>query len=529
MKSKSRRIRKSMKNKSRKSIKNKSGKTGKSKKNKSRRTRKQLKLSNIKKPIKNNDGTIVSKTDFKYDSTSEEYRKEILFEHFFKYMLNIDEEKDIICVIELFENFYIKKDDELSDLSDLSKLSEFPGLLELSDELFNEELSDIKFIRLLIRLKNKYPDLKLHEGYYNNIKTEMRQILKLLYKNYINKIINKYKKNEIIYEILLILNFSLNESRKTGHNHYLNIKPLKYIDVLKFSDPEKESEITKEYNDLLEKEEVLTGDEILKLNNYDDDFFVTFNLGDFKKFFCILLDIDIDKFDTNKIEDEKYQDILFFMEKIKDFEECPIKNDRNKVEIYLKRCFFYYLHMLSDIKIIYIYKFIINYMKDAFNKDDYPIISVGSGNAMTEHVFLLRYPEKKEKLICVDPDPESYNKGKIYIHPNYDKVDTLIKEKEGIVNNCHLLLMWPTNSDDDGYDIQAINNLNPLSFVIFYSSDKKTSGSDGLINFLEKQKEEEEKRYELISTSKLIHKQVYFEETTRVRPINYVLSYYKRI
>ena len=117
------------------------------------------------------------------------------------------------------------------------------------------------------------------------------------------------------------------------------------------------------------------------------------------------------------------------------------------------------------------------------NGKDLPIVSVGSGDAETEYAFERRH---HKKIICVDPDPKSFNKGITYIEPEYSYVDDLIQNQPELVGNCHLLLIWPLPNRSE-YDVDAIEKLNPLSFVIVYEPSGGSGGRKLLYSFLPSQ------------------------------------------
>lgn len=117
------------------------------------------------------------------------------------------------------------------------------------------------------------------------------------------------------------------------------------------------------------------------------------------------------------------------------------------------------------------------------------IVSVGSGDGyhelfLMDAIDLINNEENEDmyRLICVDPNPDSYPrvKGVSYIKPDYDYVSDLIDNEPDVVSNCLLILNWPLydqnrerNSDGDvifnpGYDLEAVQLLNPIGLYTFY-------------------------------------------------------------
>jgi hypothetical protein len=146
------------------------------------------------------------------------------------------------------------------------------------------------------------------------------------------------------------------------------------------------------------------------------------------------------------------------------------------------------------------------------------IISVGSGNGKLEKYLIENgYPN----IICIDPKVFSHNKEKIlYIEPKYDNVDEMISKNPNVVNNCFLMIIYPSRegSPDSGYDIEAIKKLCPKRILVLYESIGY-SGSNQLINFL-KNPGEDWISMELINVE-------HFRIISPVRYIVQVLQYIK--
>jgi hypothetical protein len=98
-----------------------------------------------------------------------------------------------------------------------------------------------------------------------------------------------------------------------------------------------------------------------------------------------------------------------------------------------------------------------------------PVISVGSGNGVLEY----KLQELGIKnIICVDPDPESYDKypeNNNCIKPSYDVVENLLKDKPELVEQCVLLLGWPSPNEST-FDYEAVMALNPYGIVLVYET-----------------------------------------------------------
>lgn len=119
---------------------------------------------------------------------------------------------------------------------------------------------------------------------------------------------------------------------------------------------------------------------------------------------------------------------------------------------------------------------------DSKQKPPYTI-SVGSGTGQVEYLL-------DRNIICVDPQPESYNKyptdGKC-IRPSYAYVDDLIKANPDVVGKCTVLIVWPLESKDQHaeqpYDMEAIDKLKPCHLLVIYE-ESGMSGSDSLYQFI---------------------------------------------
>ena len=128
-----------------------------------------------------------------------------------------------------------------------------------------------------------------------------------------------------------------------------------------------------------------------------------------------------------------------------------------------------------------------SYLDFAFIKNGkkLPIISVGSGDAQVEYQFIRKH---YCPIICVDPKPDEFTQGRIYVEPEYDYVSNLIKDKPELVGNCHLLLIWPYPNEST-YDVEAIKALDPVSFILIYESTGSSGGTQLLEEYLPTQED----------------------------------------
>ena len=136
------------------------------------------------------------------------------------------------------------------------------------------------------------------------------------------------------------------------------------------------------------------------------------------------------------------------------------------------------------------------YLEDCVNITDH-IISVGSGNGVYEYEITKNNQKLKDKMILIDPNPESFEKypTKDFLKINYNTVNDLILNKPEVINNCVLLLCWtpPTqypfasNIDDTiGFDFKSVELLKPQSIICLYEIPKnRTHGCAGSIKMSE--------------------------------------------
>lgn len=160
---------------------------------------------------------------------------------------------------------------------------------------------------------------------------------------------------------------------------------------------------------------------------------------------------------------------------------------------------------------------------------DCPIISIGSGTAILEAIYTIM---TGRHIICVDSNPMSFcsnNLKEPFLAPKYKNVEELIQHKPKYVGNCIVLLIWcsphesacdDSSSDestsdestsdestsiesirvDSIYDVQAIELLNPISFVTLADFDENKNGCAGgekFFKFLQTQ-ETKEATYRLV-------------------------------
>lgn len=130
----------------------------------------------------------------------------------------------------------------------------------------------------------------------------------------------------------------------------------------------------------------------------------------------------------------------------------------------------YWRHHIKD---KWIYRFVEKHIQPSPGE----IISVGSGSAEIERYLSARL---KRKIICVDPDPESFSKKDPLIYPRWNTVKNMIKAKAAPINST-LLLIWPAFC---GYDLEAIKLLRPHEIFILYEEENRIAGSSALHDWL---------------------------------------------
>lgn len=94
-----------------------------------------------------------------------------------------------------------------------------------------------------------------------------------------------------------------------------------------------------------------------------------------------------------------------------------------------------------------------------------PMISVGSGLAPIEYLFSVC--NKNAKVICVDPNPRSFDPREPFIEPDYPYVKGLIKKNPRIVGNCVLFLNW-CEPNESTYDYDAVIDLKPRAILTIF-------------------------------------------------------------
>lgn len=103
----------------------------------------------------------------------------------------------------------------------------------------------------------------------------------------------------------------------------------------------------------------------------------------------------------------------------------------------------------------------------------YQIISVGSGTGRIEKMLM---DNGVSDIICVDPDPQSFDNTEIVIKPHYSTVNQLIIKHPELVGNCSLMLIWSTPVEST-YDYDAIVKLQPNDIFIQYESIGAAGGN----------------------------------------------------
>jgi hypothetical protein len=99
----------------------------------------------------------------------------------------------------------------------------------------------------------------------------------------------------------------------------------------------------------------------------------------------------------------------------------------------------------------------------------FPIVSIGSGKGYLEKFIKDTF---QVPIICVDPDPESWNN---HIHivfpPDFETAQKLLEKHPEMAGKCILLFNWCfPNNECDSYDIRALTDLDPVAFLSIYES-----------------------------------------------------------
>jgi MYND finger len=100
-----------------------------------------------------------------------------------------------------------------------------------------------------------------------------------------------------------------------------------------------------------------------------------------------------------------------------------------------------------------------------------PLISVGSGNGYLESFI----HSSKIPIICVDPDPTSYDSGESQHHPSHRRPPDFKLVKEMDIDTyrgkCSLFLGWPNFGLAQQYDLDAIQDLQPDQIYVVHEPD----------------------------------------------------------
>ena len=143
----------------------------------------------------------------------------------------------------------------------------------------------------------------------------------------------------------------------------------------------------------------------------------------------------------------------------------------------------------------------------SYKSKDIQKLSIGSGSGILEYEYNKLFPTE-QPLICIDPNPLSYNSGGLvepFQKPKYKTIDEFITENTTFVNyNTVLVINWPEPKAN--YDIEAIIKLNPLAFfVIFYKkkeddiyAKESVAGSIELQNLIKDIQEKSNNSYKVI-------------------------------
>jgi hypothetical protein len=92
---------------------------------------------------------------------------------------------------------------------------------------------------------------------------------------------------------------------------------------------------------------------------------------------------------------------------------------------------------------------------------DLKFISIGSGRGRLEKKLV----ENNFDIICIDPEPNSFEDGKIFLKPKYDYYTNFMKDhnKE---DKLGIMLIWTHGSTT--FDYESIQDLKPTTIVVLY-------------------------------------------------------------
>lgn len=123
------------------------------------------------------------------------------------------------------------------------------------------------------------------------------------------------------------------------------------------------------------------------------------------------------------------------------------------------------------------------YVKRLLKLSQLPIISVGSGSGVVEHLLDQTFDID---IICVDPDPSSFSTAPESMgkKPKYPRVSDLIKDQPTIVGNCILFLNWSTPNEST-YDYDALVALCP-NYVLWIGEPSGSAGGAIMLQWLKK-------------------------------------------
>lgn len=376
----------------------------------------------------------------------------------------------------------------------------------------------------------------------------------------------KYETNKIPFYCLPYFEISIIEN--LTNKKYKNFRPSNLVfNNKKYFNGNNADSVDSYLSDQNHRHTIIENDELNKISiffNFREDItedklkkFLEDNLPNILeklKYLGILGKVRIDLYYPYFPKDTKHVLINLKFKKLKYIEPeiVPIGTNQNILDRFTniyKETNLRYLNMaLQFIGINICLIFFANFLR--IFDDNLPIISVGSGTAYFE--FLITRIFRRE-IVCVDPDPKSYNPritinnfssnkrpNTVFITPEFKTVKDLLHANKSNkkYQNCLLLLNWPspmfkeTTPNYDPYDFNAIIKLKPIGFFIVYETTN-CSGSEDLIKVLNgssnsnivnfKISEEEEIWYELLKDIKETEKKPEIGDT-----IYYRIAYYRR-
>jgi hypothetical protein len=116
-------------------------------------------------------------------------------------------------------------------------------------------------------------------------------------------------------------------------------------------------------------------------------------------------------------------------------------------------------------------------------QNNFPCVSIGSGRGSIER----RLEDGRDIIICVDPNPTSYQRVSRTFPdkpPKYKDVHELKAAEPNLIGQCNILLNWPNPDKEGRFDLESILLLHPRR-VLLVIDTTGGSGSDELLCWLQ--------------------------------------------